>query len=32
VCVKTTYQPPVAFLFGDGPISISGSSTMTIMH
>jgi hypothetical protein len=32
VCVTATYQPPVAFLFGDGPISISGSSTMTIMH
>jgi hypothetical protein len=32
VSVTTTYEPPVPFVFGDSPISISGSSTMIIMH
>jgi Flp pilus assembly protein TadG len=32
VSVRTSYQRPVAFLFGDRPIVIGGSSTMTIMH
>jgi hypothetical protein len=32
VSVITIHQPPAAFLFGDSPIAISGSSTMTIMH
>jgi hypothetical protein len=32
VSVTTTYQPPVAFLFGDRPVEIGGSSTLTIMH
>jgi Flp pilus assembly protein TadG len=32
VSVATTYEPPAAFLFGGSPITIGGSSTMTIVH